>query len=500
MNWPNLNWREIHELANRLAPELEGLFVDRIIVPTRPRYPSHYIKGEWVIRFTGFQGEKALLFSARPRHPYFALIPGKGPAAENSATHSPFDLALNKQLKGLKLIKVWALEKERVLVLDFDTQMRLVVFMVPSIPEALLVKADPSLKPGVAGAKTWPVIVRSRTIRDNPVAAETFTLPDGSRAPDHLEIRADLMKKGALLTQLETWIDQEAFSLRIQRVEKILREKLKQASDRIRQSTVARKEALEEADWQRYADLLKSSMGTTPDTAAREREVMDYETGEKVIVPGDPKLSLKQQVEKFYQQARRKQRRTSEAQNRIDLFSETLSRLENIATELKALDPLNPDWKALEKQERPLGIQHQPTPSGASAPKRKGGSWLGKSFESKDLWSIWVGRNKDENLELTFKHARGNDLWLHVRGRPGSHVVIPVQPGKSVPLETLLDAANLVIYYSGGESWGKTEVDYTFKKHVKRIKDSSEASYVHNKTLIVQPDPVRLKRLLAEEK
>jgi predicted ribosome quality control (RQC) complex YloA/Tae2 family protein len=110
--------------------------------------------------------------------------------------------------------------------------------------------------------------------------------------------------------------------------------------------------------------------------------------------------------------------------------------------------------------------------------------------------TIWVGRSKDENLELTFKCARGNDMWMHVRGRPGAHVIIPLQAGKSVPLETLLDAANLVIHYSGGTHWGKTEVDYTFKKYVKRIKDSTEVSYTNNKTLMVEPDSVRKKRLL----
>src|SRR6185295_1654847 len=107
---------------------------------------------------------------------------------------------------------------------------------------------------------------------------------------------------------------------------------------------------------------------------------------------------------------------------------------------------------------------------------------------------------RDENLELTFKHSRGNDIWMHLRGRPGAHVLIPVSSGKSVPLETLLDAAVLTVFYSGGEKWGKTEVDYTPKKHVKRIKDSTEASYTHNKTLLVQPDTARLKRLLSEKK
>jgi predicted ribosome quality control (RQC) complex YloA/Tae2 family protein len=494
VNWPNLNWKEIQQLGKQIAPELEGLFLDRIIVPTRPNQLNHYIKGEWVIRFTGFQGEKSFLFSVRPRHPYIAVYPGKGPIASNSATHSPFDLALNKQLKGLKLIKVWVVDRERVFVLDFEQKLRLVLFMVPSIPEALLVHTVP-------GTETWPVIARSRTIRDNPEAAATFTVPDGTRAPDALEIRTELLQKGALLTKLETWIDQEAFAARVQRLEKILREKLKLASDRIRQSSVAHQEARDEPDWQRYADLLKSSIGTISEAPAREREVTDYETEQKVIVPGDLKLSLRQQVEKFYQQSRRKQRRLSEAKNRIELFTETRARLEKSALELKSLDLLAPDWKAFEKQERALGINHAPSaPQPGVAKRKSSGSWLGKSFESQEGWAIWVGRNKDENLELTFKHARGNDLWLHVRGRPGSHVVIPVQPGKSVPLETLLDAANLVIYYSGGESWGKTEVDYTFKKHVKRIKDSSEASYVHNKTLIVQPDQARLKRLLAEEK
>jgi predicted ribosome quality control (RQC) complex YloA/Tae2 family protein len=125
--------------------------------------------------------------------------------------------------------------------------------------------------------------------------------------------------------------------------------------------------------------------------------------------------------------------------------------------------------------------------------------WPGKSFLSKDGLIIWVGRSKDENLELTFKHSRGNDLWMHIRGKPGAHVLIPLASGKSAPLETLLDAATLAVYYSGGEKWGKTEVDYTFKKYVKRIKNSTEASYIHNKTLMIEVDPARLKRLLAKE-
>ena len=231
----------------------------------------------------------------------------------------------------------------------------------------------------------------------------------------------------------------------------------------------------------------------------REREVTDFETGEPVKITCDPKLGLRDQIEKFYQHARRRQRRMSEAKNRSAMFGEALSKWGTAGEDLKKLDPLKPDWSRLEKLEGALGQGVQQIQKNPELAKRKSGGWMGKALDSRDGIPIWVGRSRDENLELTFKHARGNDLWMHVRGRPGSHVVIPVQSWKSLNLETLLDAANLVIYYSGGESWGKTEVDYTFKKYVKRIKDSTEASYTNNKTLLVEPDRVRLKRLLGSE-
>jgi predicted ribosome quality control (RQC) complex YloA/Tae2 family protein len=87
---------------------------------------------------------------------------------------------------------------------------------------------------------------------------------------------------------------------------------------------------------------------------------------------------------------------------------------------------------------------------------------------------------------------------MHVKGKPGAHVVVPIPAAKSASLETLLDAAQLTLFYSGGQNWGKTEIDYTFKKHVKRIRDSTEASYTQNRTLLVQNDAERLKRLLEQ--
>lgn len=495
-----LNWKEIEALANHIRPEVEGLFLDRIIVPERPRFPGGYLKGEWAIRLTGRRSEGVFLFSVRTRHPYFSFIPGKGPKAATSATRSPFDLELSKHLKGQRLTRFETLHRERTVVLWFD-DLGLVMSLIPAAPEALLVRRK---------GDSLSVISRSRAARGGGSVGYAF--PDGLKAPENPPFRAEIFSSvSAFSRELESTLELEAFDLRLSAALREVRSLDKQAVERMRHTETALREAENDQNWQRFGDLLKASMHEQPEITPIDstlksskafkgvthiRRVSDYETEQEIALPSDPKLDVSQQVEKYYQLAHRKARRIEEASTRFSGLKETHDRLAG----LLASPPQAGDWKGLERLERAAfggsGAGTVASESALAGRNKKAGAWLGKSFVSRDGLSILVGRSKDENLELTFKHSRGNDIWMHVRGRPGAHLLIPLQPGKSAPLETLLDAAVLCIYYSGGEKWGKTEVDYTFKKYVKRIKDSTEASYTNNKTLIVEPEQERLKRLL----
>lgn len=218
---------------------------------------------------------------------------------------------------------------------------------------------------------------------------------------------------------------------------------------------------------------------------------MDYESGEPIQVPGDPKLNLKQQLEHFFKQAKRIKTRTEEAtarkksaEEKIALYAGLLSKLQDGETPLLEI-------------ETTLGIGKEKVAASKTTGKATA-QYSGKIFTSVEGLAILVGRSAIENIELTFKIARGNDIWLHVKGRPGAHVVVILPPKKSASLETLLDAAHLCIHYSGGKEWGKTEVDYTLRKFVKKIKTQTEVTYSSNKTLMISPDPVRMKRLLGE--
>ena len=123
-----------------------------------------------------------------------------------------------------------------------------------------------------------------------------------------------------------------------------------------------------------------------------------------------------------------------------------------------------------------------------------------RQFTSADGLLVIVGRTEAENDEVTFRMASGNDYWFHVQGMPGSHVIVKAPKGKSVPLETLLDAAALAKLYSRAKDADATDVDYTQRKYVRKRKDGGPGNvdYWEYKTLHVKQDAARLERLFGQ--
>jgi predicted ribosome quality control (RQC) complex YloA/Tae2 family protein len=120
------------------------------------------------------------------------------------------------------------------------------------------------------------------------------------------------------------------------------------------------------------------------------------------------------------------------------------------------------------------------------------------SFLSSDGVSIIVGRNDRENDELTFRLARGNDLWFHARGIPGSHLIVRMERRREIPYQTLLDAATLALHFSKGRKAGKGDVLYTFKKYIQRPKNQKAGSVLtsQDKNIYIEIETARLERIL----
>jgi predicted ribosome quality control (RQC) complex YloA/Tae2 family protein len=120
-----------------------------------------------------------------------------------------------------------------------------------------------------------------------------------------------------------------------------------------------------------------------------------------------------------------------------------------------------------------------------------------RTYTSADGISILVGKTAKDNDYLTFKVGNPDDLWLHARGTPGSHVIVRLEKGQTVPHDTLKDAATLTLWFSDLRKSGKGEVIYTLRKFVKKAKGQKPGA-VHvtrDKSLWIEVKVDRLERL-----
>jgi predicted ribosome quality control (RQC) complex YloA/Tae2 family protein len=117
-------------------------------------------------------------------------------------------------------------------------------------------------------------------------------------------------------------------------------------------------------------------------------------------------------------------------------------------------------------------------------------------FISCNGYDIYVGKNSIQNERITLKESNSNDIWLHTKDIPGSHVIIKKQKDE-IPESTILEAAFLAAYFSKVRLSSKVPVDYTIVKYVKKIPGSKPGmvTYSNHKTIFVSPDEEMLKKI-----
>ncbi len=139
----------------------------------------------------------------------------------------------------------------------------------------------------------------------------------------------------------------------------------------------------------------------------------------------------------------------------------------------------------------------QPLPTPHSSKVRQAPAQNYRTYISADGISILVGKTAKDNDHLTFKVGKPDDLWLHARGTPGSHVIVRLEKGQTAPHETLKDAATLTLWFSDLRKSGKGEVIYTLRKFVKKAKGQKPGTVTvtRDKSLWIELKDERLERL-----
>jgi predicted ribosome quality control (RQC) complex YloA/Tae2 family protein len=109
--------------------------------------------------------------------------------------------------------------------------------------------------------------------------------------------------------------------------------------------------------------------------------------------------------------------------------------------------------------------------------------------QSRDGFTVLVGKNSRQNEEVTFHQAAANDIWLHAHGVPGAHVIIKAA-GREIPRSTIEQAASLAAYYSQARGTTTAPVDYTLQRHVRHMKGAGPGMVIYDRerTIYVAPE------------
>ena len=230
-------------------------------------------------------------------------------------------------------------------------------------------------------------------------------------------------------------------------------------------------------------------------------EVYDFETGEARSVAIDPLVGAKATAEKLYKRARKRKRTAGAVEpllsaavaeeaylEQIEFALSELSgngaddalALEEIAQELVDAKLIKPAGKGaaaqIREEERGKTKKGKKSPAASAAKNKNNKKRLAREaamsnvrrYRAPSGKEVLVGRNSTGNEAVSLKLGQDQDVWFHVRGAPGAHVILRQQPGETASPEDTQFAADLAAFHSKMRTGGKVDVSFTSPKHVRK--------------------------------
>lgn len=478
----SLKWKEISLLVEEARPLLEGSTLQRI-------FQTREVAGGESFIFAGF-GERGpwRIWNCLLLDHTCWVFAEEDWQLEASPEPSTFVMVLRKHLIGQRIERVEQIAGERFVAFHFQNGMILFFELLPKKANLLLGEA-------------WNSELREfRCIHSfRQVSLETgalYRLPPPLQKPAAEEIRDFGEKNGPLgfhkLVAKRYWASVErkgfeAFKTSWLRAWRSHAKKVASALENAREDLEQAKQA--ELYHQRGMALVAHlyELGPKKMPSAKSIEL------DGIVVPLDPSKSYSENADQCFRKAKKFHRAVAELEERLSKLEQKDAILARIGKTIEACS----DEDSLERLTDVFRAEGIPVPQMQTEEKKVSAAKPFLEVESSDGFSIYCGRNQNENRRVTFQESKGNDIWMHVKGLPGAHVVIKGQKNKTIPLSTLLEAAQLCLYYSKIRKGKRAEVDYTHRKFVRAIKGTlAEVTYTGNKTLYVEADPDAVRKIM----
>jgi len=274
-----------------------------------------------------------------------------------------------------------------------------------------------------------------------------------------------------------------------QRASDILR-LLTNAENRLRKKLAAQENDLaacaEKEEWKKHGDLITANIYRLS-RGMTEATLIDYseEDCPEVTVTLDSRLTPAQNAQKYYKRYNKSKSAEQHLTEQMARAEEELSYLDTVFDALTRAET-EADLAEIRRELYEAGyasrMKHY-TVGKIPAPKPM-------TFVTSGGWKVLCGKNNSQNEYITHKVAAKGDLWFHVKGYPGSHVIL-LCDGAEPEAEDFTEAAIIAAVYSKAPAGQKVTVDYTRVKHLKKP-PAARPGYVTfgtNYSAYVTPDP-----------
>ena len=478
----SLNWREIDLILHELP--LEKSFLQKVEQPDFSSLVMHfYSPGQRFSLFISLaQGRISIHRISEKR--------------KRSVPLQRFSQLLRSRIKGAKLTRVDHPGKERIIQFRFQS---------PGTTTLLYIRLWGGAGNIVACDENNMILdAFYRRPGKGEVSGKSFSLPEprDAKKPEGRQFSVqDFIDDGApsLFNRHieDEWNRQELLES-YQKHKKLLEQAAERQINRLESGVEKIKEKLDQAQkrnsFKEYGDLIFANQHLI---SAGDSELLCsnfYQENRDLLIPLDPALSPAENGERYYDRYK-KEKRAGEflqtdllsMEKELSSYREIVDRCNRATVDRDSID----FFKQLLEEEKAKK---------RGRPKSGEEGETGLRFYSSGFTLI-VGRSAKENDELLRRAVKGNDYWLHARDYPGAYVFIKFIPGKSVPLEVLLDAGNLALFFSRGKSGGKGELYYTQVKHLRRAKQGKTGLVIptREKNLSIVLEEDRVDRLLGRK-
>ena len=426
---------------------------------------------------------------------------------ENPASAPMFCMLLRKHLTGARIRGVRQPNGDRILLFDMESRnelgdradLQLIVELTGRATNLILTDSDgrivDCMRRVPPGEHTARALLPGLRYEYPPLPAgslsgdgKAFSGTDSGTGTSGRDTAADLPDSG-----ISAWLDaryagREREELQRRRSQELVRT-VRRTRDRQQRKLAAQSEELRRTEnmetVRREAELLQANLYRVH-RGDRVLECEDYYQEElpQIRIGLDPLKTPQQNLAARFREYRKLKGAREHLTGLIADGERQLDYLNSVLDELlRAESEWDLDEIRTELQETGLLRRTQ----GKRPGKKKQKPSEPLRYESRDGFEILVGRNNTQNDELTFRTARRTDLWFHVKDLHGSHVILRCE-GAAPSDEAVHCAAALAARHSQAGDGGRTAVDYTMVRNVKKPSGAlpGRVIYTDYQTVIVQ--------------